>query len=580
MQQIMITINKKSHIILILIFLILLGFSGTVVAKTKIISPLDKAVISENGILVIGLTDKDNNAEKVDLIIANTKGKTTLSLQITEHTFSKHIELAPGLNKISLKQNNDSLEVFYTDSGAGAPKGFKPFYSHKNLTIKNECDKCHVLDKDKNKELDYTYIEQSFTCMSASCHQKMGKKKFQHGPFKQKQCVNCHNPHGNFNKNYTLKLRAELCFTCHTEAESMATDGKYVHFPVSKGECTSCHDPHESNMEYHLKRGTILELCAGCHGKKILQNEFMHEPVAEGDCNACHTPHTSNIKGLLYKKGSDLCLTCHEVRKEEFKSRYVHKPVSQDCTICHDPHGSATEFHLRSRKNKAGHYIKSKQPIKDLCLSCHTKLNPKIAKAIKSAKFQHKPVQDGKCLYCHTPHSTNFPKQLKALPKDLCFSCHKKIAKKINGSLFKHGPVRKGDCTQCHLVHGSNNKNLLRNNFSSELSGNFSLDNFRLCLNCHNKKVYTEKRSKDTGFRNGSTNLHFLHVNRKDKSRYCKSCHNIHASNQERHIRESMVYKKRFKISLKFTKTATGGGCVVGCHKPQKYDRKNPDSYK
>lgn len=547
-------------------------------AKTILVFPADKAIVSMDSVMVIGIADKDGT--KVNLTISNKQGKKTVSSKVKEKAFSKLVELAPGLNRISLSPDAQStINIFRPLKGLKSPDHFRPYYIHKKLKQITECGTCHIQDKAKNKQLDYTYLDQKFTCLSDNCHQTMGKKKFQHGPFKLRKCVDCHNVHGNFNKNYTIKQRANLCFTCHTEAKSMASDGKYVHFPVSKGECTSCHDPHESNMEYHLKRGSILELCAGCHGKELLQNEYMHAPVAEGDCNACHTPHTSNIKGLLVKKGKDLCLTCHEVRKEEFKRRYVHKPVSQDCSICHDPHGSATEFHLRTKKDKAGRYIKSKQPIKDLCLSCHTKLNPKIAKAIKSSKVTHKPVVEGKCVICHTPHSTNFPKQLRAAPQDLCFSCHKKMAKKIKNSLFKHGPVRKGDCTQCHLVHGSENKKLLRDNFSTKFSGDFSLDNFRLCLNCHNKKVYTEKGSIDTGFRNGSTNLHFLHVNRKKNSRYCKSCHDIHASDQERHIRKSFIYKKRFKVSIKFSKTDTGGGCVVGCHKPKKYDRKNPVKY-
>ncbi len=545
-------------------------------ANTQIVFPADKAIISAKNIIIIGQSDEDSSP--IELTIENDQGKTNYKVEVTDLAFSKRLELSPGLNKISLSSSKSIINVFQANSPEKAPKDFRPYFIHNNLKLKGKCQECHLTDP--NKPGNYTYLNQTFTCISAKCHQDYGKKKFQHGPFEKRQCADCHNIHGNFNKDYTLAIRAELCFTCHSDAKDMASDGKYVHFPVSKGECTSCHDPHESDLEYHLKRGSILELCAGCHGKKMLKYEYMHEPVAEGDCNACHTPHTSDIKGLLYKKGKDLCLTCHEVRKEEFRSKYVHKPVSQDCSICHDPHGSATEYHLRTRKDKSGHYLKSKQPIKDLCLSCHRKLNPKIAKAIKSSKVTHKPVTEGKCIICHTPHSTNFPKQLRDAPQKLCFSCHKKIAKKINDSLYKHGPVAKGDCAQCHLVHGSKNKKLLRNNFSKEYSGPFSLDNFKLCLNCHNKKVYTQKFSEETGFRNGNQNLHYLHVNHGKKSTYCKSCHDIHASNQEKHIRESMIYKRSFKITIQFNKSDTGGGCVVGCHKPKKYDRNNPLNYR
>ena len=68
-------------------------------------------------------------------------------------------------------------------------------------------------------------------------------------------------------------------------------------------------------------------------------------------------------------------------------------------------------------------------------------------------------------------------------------------------------------------------------------------------------------------------------MNRKKKGRSCRTCHDTHASNQPKHIRAKVPFKKRFTINIEFTKTATGGGCVVGCHKPKKYDRVHPESY-
>jgi len=301
----------------------------------------------------------------------------------------------------------------------------------------------------------------------------------------------------------------------------------------------------------------------------------MHAPVEEGDCNTCHMPHTSKFKGLLYEDKKNLCFICHEVRKDEFKSRHVHAPLKDGCTVCHDPHGSKVEFHLRTVKDANGRYKKVKQPIKALCLSCHQKLNPKIAEQILHSKVTHKPVAEGKCTICHTPHSTNFKKQLRAPVSTICFTCHKKMQKLIEGSLYKHGPVKTNDCTLCHLVHGSDHKDLLRDNFSLKFSQGFKLSNYALCFNCHNSKIVTERKTIDTGFRNGTRNLHYVHVNKRRNGRNCKTCHEIHASNQEKHIRKKLPYKERHTINIKFTKTATGGGCVVGCHKPRSYDRLN-----
>ena len=81
-----------------------------------------------------------------------------------------------------------------------------------------------------------------------------------------------------------------------------------------------------------------------------------------------------------------------------------------------------------------------------------------------------------------------------------------------------------------------------------------------------------------TGFRNGDANLHYLHVNR-EKGRSCRACHDEHASDQPKHIRESVPFG-RWVMRTQYTKTDTGGGCMTGCHTPYKYDRESPVSNK
>jgi len=193
---------------------------------------------------------------------------------------------------------------------------------------------------------------------------------------------------------------------------------------------------------------------------------------------------------------------------------------------------------------------------------------------VESAPFPHKPVQDGKCTACHTPHSTNYPKQLKNVVAEVCFICHKKMARHIKENPYRHGPVRDNQCSQCHMAHGSRFSHLLRSNFFNKFYGQFSLEKYTLCFDCHNPRMVLDPQSMVTGFRNGTTNLHYLHVNRKKRGRNCKTCHAIHASRQENHIREKIPFRRGFSIALAYTKTATGGGCVVGCHKPRRYDRK------
>ena len=101
-----------------------------------------------------------------------------------------------------------------------------------------------------------------------------------------------------------------------------------------------------------------------------------------------------------------------------------------------------------------------------------------------------------------------------------------------------------------------------------------------MCFGCHNKEVATKEFTETlTDFRNGKLNLHFLHVNR-EKGRSCKACHEVHAGSQEKHIAKDVPYgKSNWMLPINYTKTETGGSCVVGCHKVKPYDRKNPIKY-
>lgn len=555
-------------------FTLLLSATASQALESGLIFPPDQAAVSQSEIRAIGFSPEPGATVNLQLKTAN--GEQSFSPPVNDGTFNQILKLSPGLNTIGLTigANTISHAVFLgTPESGPAPKGFTPLYLHSKNELTGACGQCHVQDSIKT---NYTIIKQQFACISQGCHDNLGDKKFKHGPFKDKTCLECHNPHGTTFKKFLQKGRAALCFTCHSESEGMATDAKFVHFPVKQGECILCHEPHQSNLPYHLKGESIVGLCNNCHSKSMVKYKFMHEPYESGDCNACHSPHVSDVKGLLHEGGSALCLNCHKEREEEFKRKYVHEPVKKSCSVCHDPHGSETEAHLRTPTDKDGKYIKYEQPLKESCLSCHRKLDPDVAKQIEHGKVTHKPVVEGKCTLCHTPHSTNFKKQLNTSMQDACFKCHEPLKKLIRESKFQHGPVRTDDCGQCHLVHGADHKRLLRANFTANYTEDFDAVHYELCFNCHNSKVYLNAKNLETGFRNGTDNLHYLHVNREKDGRTCMTCHDIHASNQPKHIRTSIPYKKKFTITLEYTNTQTGGGCVVGCHNPQKYDRQSP----
>lgn len=569
------TQSKKNllttSIMVIFLALILVGVASS--AETILSYPATDVLVTVPELRIVGLS----GSTSVKLSLKNDRTGQEITVPVVNMAFHQLLQLTPGNNTLIVTAADTTITrriLYSTDLETVPPQEFNRFFLHSKNELAAQCDSCHV--PNPLSAANYKYIKQTLSCITNSCHNNLGDKEYKHGPFADKSCVECHNPHGTFYRNHLVAEHGALCFSCHSEAEGIAEEGEYVHFPVKKGECLLCHEPHQSNLAFHLKRETILELCMGCHNRQIIEREYLHEPAESGDCNACHSPHTSNFKGLLYLGGKELCLTCHTIRKEEFESKFVHEPVAKDCNLCHDPHGSNIEFHLRTNRDQDGNYLKHDRPLMETCLICHRKLDPQVAEQIEHGKITHKPVAEGKCTICHTPHSTNYKKQLNRPLKEICYSCHPQIKKVISESLFQHGPVRTDDCAQCHQVHGSNHKRLLRSNFSDKFAAAFDLKNFELCFNCHNQKVVTEESTLDTGFRNGKHNLHFLHVNRKKNARNCSTCHDIHASNQEKHIRATVPFKRNFTISIEFSKTATGGGCVVGCHKPKEYDRENP----
>jgi predicted CXXCH cytochrome family protein len=304
-----------------------------------------------------------------------------------------------------------------------------------------------------------------------------------------------------------------------------------------------------------------------CHAlKKTVQ--YAHAPVASGACVLCHQNVVSNPPLGLKDTGPDLCLKCHKDQKTFYnEARFVHAPVKDKCINCHNPHGSTTsKFFLN-------------QDQFSLCLSCHInqEKNPNEIPQISIARMPHKPVIEGRCTGCHTPHASNFKKLLKDGPQEtkLCFSCHKEKAAEIKNASFIHGPIREGLCTACHTPHGSDSSYLLKYYYVRTFYNPFNPELYALCFKCHKETLVLDERTTTlTNFRNGDRNLHYLHVNR-EKGRTCVACHEVHAGVQEKQIRSSTPFGD-WSIPIQFVKTPTGGKCLVSCHVLREYDRENP----
>jgi len=219
----------------------------------------------------------------------------------------------------------------------------------------------------------------------------------------------------------------------------------------------------------------------------------------------------------------------------------------------------------------------------DFCFECH----PQIGQIIKSSSRVHEATIMGKsCSNCHAAHASFLPKLLLGPMYDICLSCHDKEVQGKDGALlqniaaimaenpFRHGPIQQNNCIACHNPHGSNIFRLLVSYFPEDFYAPFDLKEYNLCFQCHPKDTFLQERTTAlTNFRDGDLNLHFMHVNKEDKGRTCRACHEVHASKQKAHVRSVVPYGN-WEFPLVFEADEEGGTCAAGCHDAKSYKRK------
>jgi predicted CXXCH cytochrome family protein len=169
----------------------------------------------------------------------------------------------------------------------------------------------------------------------------------------------------------------------------------------------------------------------------------------------------------------------------------------------------------------------------------------------------------------------------------VCLTCHDKPVQGSDGraiasmkpvltqSKFLHGPIRAGSCSGCHDPHGAKFAGLLARQFPDTFYTRFDVKKYELCFSCHEPEmVLEEKTATLTNFRDGQTNLHFVHVNRDDKGRSCKTCHSLHGSNLPNHMASEVPFEgSNWAMPIEFEKKENGGSCAPGCHVPKTYTR-------
>ena len=124
------------------------------------------------------------------------------------------------------------------------------------------------------------------------------------------------------------------------------------------------------------------------------------------------------------------CASCHE---DKTKGKAVHSAIAMGCTTCHDVKttGDTTTVSLTA-------------PKEELCFTCHEK---------SKEENLHGPYDKGQCVTCHDPHTSDYPKQLRASGNALCMECHAVRAKlDATVSLFGSQTIDKDSFEQIEKV--------------------------------------------------------------------------------------------------------------------------------
>jgi DmsE family decaheme c-type cytochrome len=149
--------------------------------------------------------------------------------------------------------------------------------------------------------------------MCLGCHQTNVAHEWGSGPHAAAEvtCTDCHSLHTVKDPVEVTATQVEVCSTCHQSQRADLL--KPSHHPMREGKmaCTACHAPHGASAPAQLVKATVTETCTSCHAEYRGPFLWEHQPVAE-DCSNCHDAHGSVQPALLKARAPFLCQQCHE----------------------------------------------------------------------------------------------------------------------------------------------------------------------------------------------------------------------------------------------------------------------------
>lgn len=311
----------------------------------------------------------------------------------------------------------------------------------------------------------------------------------------------------------------------------------------------------------------------GCHSMPHDEPGLIRHPsYLERWCDNCHTDHSSQTEMLLIAQPEELCLSCH-AESETAHDSIIHPPGSGNCTDCHSPHQSSVRHLLRDEELLLS------------CSECHEEDLREAAEKPFKHRFFDPRAECGSCHYAHRAGEDGA--YLRGNLGETCLTCHdmdirsrgralENVGLQIRNARHVHEPLHEDLCHACHTPHGAMQPSLLRENYPAGSYTRYERRNYSLCWTCHDSAMVEMPETRDaTGFRNGSVNLHNIHVMQSGRGRACHLCHTAHASDRPHLLRERITFGS-WESDFEFDPLPDGGSCLTACHREEAYRRSIP----
>jgi len=179
------------------------------------------------------------------------------------------------------------------------------------------CGNCHQAISEKNKTTITLVATGGNLC--AKCHETR-KDPVLHGPYKNGQCLTCHDPHSSEFKAQTRAEGNSLCLECH--APKRSTADPVTLFSLQKISKADFEAIPKIELDPTLRFG---------HPRATHPVAAVADPLRGGErmsCLSCHAPHASTLQNLLVsaKGGGDVCAACHRAIDEQKGTRIKSQP--------------------------------------------------------------------------------------------------------------------------------------------------------------------------------------------------------------------------------------------------------------